>query len=150
MESPRGVDTLTDEREPPPRAPSLLTWILLVVLALVSFAAAAWLFLSRDRALDEVALARRQVAELRGTLADADARIAELEAGLEDQRAEATIRSEGVARCREALEQLSAAWGDVGRAIQAAGELDSSEARSLASQANQHARQAERAAARCG
>lgn len=120
-----------------------------MILALGSSLAAVWLYIDRDRVLEESASVRDQVAELRQVLVDTDELVADLEAGLEDQQNEVTRRGEELTRCRQALAQISAAWNDVVQAVEAAGALDGEEARALAREANEHRRAAERAARRC-
>lgn len=120
------------------------------MLALVSSVAAVWLYVDRDGLRDELASSRDRMAELRQVVVDTDERMADLEAGLEMQQDEIARRDGVIARCRQALEEVSEAWADVMGAVRAAGALEPEEARALAARANQHRREAARAADECG
>ena len=150
MDEPEAHEALPPRHDPPRRSSSVVPWVLLVVLAVGSFLVAAWLYIDRDGAVEELAFARQQMAELRQVLVDTDELVADLEAGLEDQQEEISRRGEVIAECREALARISTAWQNMADAVEAAGDLDEAEVRSLAARANRHRRAAERAARGCG
>lgn len=124
--------------------------ISLATLAVGALVLAGWLFLDRDRALDELSSARARTAELRQTLAASEQRVAALEAGLEDQQAEVRRQGREIARCSRALGRLHRAWRAVVRAIEAAGALDAEEARAFTREANRQAEASVDAARGCG
>ena len=151
MDDPGIREAPPGDRDPTRRASAgLVPWALLVMLALVSSVAAVWLYVDRDGLRDELVSSRDRMAELRQVVVDSDERLADLEASLEMQQDEIARREEAIARCRRALEELSEAWEDVMGAVRAAGAIEPEEARALAARADQHRREAARAADECG
>ncbi|HEX6206744.1 MAG TPA: hypothetical protein VF058_00135 [Actinomycetota bacterium] len=149
MDDLRAARDRVDRRDSPSPRSMVVPWALIVIWGVVASVLATWLYLEREAATEELASARVEVAELRRMLVEAEGRIDELREGLQDQQDEVGRRGESIEACREALERISAAWSDVARAVQAAGELDGEEARSFAAEAERQRRAAQRAARRC-